>query len=172
MDRDRRSDNLIETLYREMYFPLFHYALAVLGEPGLAEEAVQETFAIACMKREALAASRAPRGWLKNVLRNVIRNTQRRRAQLQRLVIASLQYDEGSIVGAADDDHLDAEYSDLLSPGDYRLLKRVVLDRYSMREAAAELGISTEACKKRVQRARDRLRAILQGEGGDDSDEV
>ncbi len=159
---------MIETLYREMYFPLLHYALAVLGEPGLAEEAVQETFAIACRKRAELAGSPAPRGWVKNVLRNVLRNTQRRRAQLRRLVLASMQSGEEEIVGSADDDHLDAEYSDLLAPEDYRLLKRVVLDRYSVREAAAELGISTEACKKRVQRARDRLREVLREEGGDD----
>lgn len=38
------------------------------------------------------------------------------------------------------------------------MLKQVTLDRYSMLEAAEELGISVEVCKKRVQRARAQFR--------------
>ena len=44
---------------------------------------------------------------------------------------------------------------------DFRLLKRIVLERYSYLEAAEELGISLEACRKRVQRIKQRLREKL-----------
>lgn len=53
------------------------------------------------------------------------------------------------------------EYGDLLPQEDFRLLKLVVLERYSYLEAAQELGISLEACRKRVQRIKQRLRQKL-----------
>ena len=40
-------------------------------------------------------------------------------------------------------------------------MKRTVLERYSDLERAAELGISQEACRKRVQRIKQRLREKL-----------
>ena len=43
----------------------------------------------------------------------------------------------------------------------FRLVRRVTRDGYSMRETAEALGISLEACKKRVQRAKARLRERL-----------
>lgn len=43
---------------------------------------------------------------------------------------------------------------DLVNDEDYKLLKEIVLERYTIRETAQELGISVEACKKRVQRAK------------------
>ena len=55
------------------------------------------------------------------------------------------------------DDYTDAEYADLLTDEEYRLFRRIAVDRYTMREAAYAFGISEEACKKRVQRIRARL---------------
>jgi DNA-directed RNA polymerase specialized sigma24 family protein len=54
MDSDQRSR--IEQLYTEMYDFLIHYAVSALKNESLAEEAVQETFRIACAKPEALLA--------------------------------------------------------------------------------------------------------------------
>ncbi len=55
----------------------------------------------------------------------------------------------------------------VLRQEDYRLLSAVYLEGYSVREAAEQLGISAEACKKRLQRARARLREALEGGEGD-----
>ena len=38
----------------------------------------------------------------------------------------------------------------------------IVIRKYSMLEAAEELGISVEACKKRVQRAKKKLQKIIE----------
>ena len=43
-----------------------------------------------------------------------------------------------------------------------QLLINIVIRKYSMLEAAEELGISVEACKKRVQRAKKRLQKIIE----------
>ena len=38
------------------------------------------------------------------------------------------------------------------------ILKKIILDGYSYKDLAKELGISLEACKKRAQRAKQRFR--------------
>lgn len=65
------------------------------------------------------------------------------------------------IPGNSDVLDIDFMYSDLTNSEDYKLLKKIALDKYSMLEAAKEMGISVEACKKRVQRAKKKLKKVL-----------
>ncbi len=53
-------------------------------------------------------------------------------------------------------------YSDLLSQDEYNLLKMLVLKNLTIRETAALMNISVEACKKRAQRAKQKLKKIMQ----------
>lgn len=155
-------EKLIQQYYLEMYPKMLRYAQCILSETSLAEEAVQEAFRIACEKPEDFCSSPNPNGWLMLTLKNVIRVSQRNRSRLNRLIVASLDQEDFILQAAADDEHLDLEYSDLLSPEEYRLLKLIALERFSMLEAAQEFGISVEACKKRVQRARRKLQKKLE----------
>ena len=155
-------EKMIQQYYLEMYPKMLKYAQCILSEPSLAEEAVQESFRIACEKPESVCGSPNPSGWLMLTLKNVIRISQRNRSRLNRLVVASLDQEDFIVQASATDEHLDLEYSELLSAEDYRLLKLVALERCSMLEAAQEFGISVEACKKRVQRARKKLQKKLE----------
>ena len=151
-------DARVETLYRMMFHTLYAYALRGMSDPSLAEEAVQDTFRVACEREDKLFASDNPEGWLMNVLKNVIRSTRREGARLAETVLEVL--DENG--GAADVElDLDTLYGDLSGSEDFRLLKRIALDRCTILEAAEELGIPLETCKKRVQRARKRLQKRL-----------
>ena len=67
------QEEIIAQLYREMYRKLVVYAENALND-SLAEEAVQDTFRIACSKYDELMNSSNPQGWLMNTLKNVIRN--------------------------------------------------------------------------------------------------
>lgn len=148
---------VIKALYLEMYFLLFSYAQNMLRDRSLAEEAIQDTFRIACAKADNLLYSPNPKGWLLNTLKYVIKNKTRCRAYL----INSLELDENIIPGDPDVLDIDFMYSDLTNSEDYKLLKKIALDKYSMLEAAKEMGISVEACKKRVQRAKKKLKKVL-----------
>ena len=70
----------VESLFRAHYSKLVWYAQTLLtrnaqiSDPGRAEEAVQEAFAIAWSKWEDLFASPNPAGWLYNTVNNVVRN--------------------------------------------------------------------------------------------------
>jgi RNA polymerase sigma factor (sigma-70 family) len=158
-DNQRRA---VEELYKEMYYPLSAYARSALNDRSLAEEAVQDTFRIACAKADSFLSSPNPKGWLLNTLKNVISNAIRSRAYLNSIVVSSLDFDENVISGEAVAPDVDFIYSDLTDNEDYKLLKKIALNDYSMLEAAQELGISVEACKKRVQRAKKKLKKRLE----------
>ena len=169
---DRDQDRLLEELYREMYSVLLCYANAALKDKALAEEAVQDTFRIACAKADDLSASVNPRGWLMLTLKNVLRNTRRELAALNQLFVSAVSIDDEIVLETyasgtdyekrIEDDEVSILYSDLLSPDEYRLLKRIVLQKYTIRDAAKELGISIESCKKRIQRIKKKLRKKLE----------
>lgn len=148
MGLDYEQERKIEKLYREMYSLLYIYAENALANKHLAEEAVQDTFRIACAKAEAVLGSPNPKGWLVNTLKYVILNIRRTQAKLNATEIEFM-----------------AMYTGLLDEKDFKLLELLALKRYSMLEAANEFGISIEACKKRVQRARKKLVKILEKNG-------
>lgn len=90
MSLNQEEEKYIEQLYREMYTRLCFYAKNALGSRTLAEEAVQDTFRIACIKPDSLMNSKNPRDWLINTLKNVIRNRQRTEARLSNALLVAM----------------------------------------------------------------------------------
>ena len=95
-------------------------------------------------------------------MKNVIKNTRRSQARLNLLVVKAISLQGDLTVSTGTTENIDLLYSDLIANEDFELIRKIVIDRYSMLEAAKELGISVEACKKRVQRAKQKLRKILE----------
>ncbi|MCD8381724.1 MAG: sigma-70 family RNA polymerase sigma factor [Clostridiales bacterium] len=162
MSETELPNDTISALYHEMFPMLLAYARSALGEGGIAEEAVQETFCVACKRQRELAESPNPRGWLVNTLKNVIRQLRRTQAKEAALLAALTERQSREDASAQRGTDPDLLYSDLQHDQDYLLLKRLALNQYTMAELAAELGISVDACKKRVQRARKRLQKRLE----------
>ena len=50
----------------------------------------------------------------------------------------------------------------VLGEEDFELLKRIAIENRTMLEASSELGISVETCKKRIQRAKKKLKKALE----------
>ena len=162
MSLNQEEEKYIEQLYREMYTRLCFYAKNALGSRTLAEEVVQDTFRIACIKPDSLMNSQNPHGWLINTLKNVIRNRQRTEARLSNALLVAMSVCEPQAKANVETAEFHAAYSDALGKDDFQLLINIVIRKYSMLEAAEELGISVEACKKRVQRAKKKLQKIIE----------
>ncbi len=156
MGRREPWEALIEQLYKDMYPALHVYASRILEDVPLAEEAIQDAFCIACAKREQFLSSANPRSWIMCTLKYVCRNRLRTQAKLKAL-LQSLDTDRGLLGGTPELMSVDVLFGDVSDSEDFQLLKRIALDRCTMLEVAEDLGISVEACKKRVQRARKRL---------------
>lgn len=148
---------LIEELYLEMYQGMIAYAASALEE-SLAEEAVQETFRVACQRAQVLAESENPRGWLVITLRNIIRNMKRSQEASQRIIAKFLVSQASNISIGENTISLDIVYQNVADLEEYKLLKEMVLEGRSHLEMANARGISVAACKKRVQRAKELLK--------------
>lgn len=160
---NEEQQRMIERLYKQMYKSLFSYAFSIFRNPSLAEEAVQDTFQIACLKVSVLADSPNPEGWLMNTLKYVMSNLRQRQANKDALFVSARELDE-NIVSIPREISVETESSciDTLGETNYRLLRRVALKESTIREAAQEFGISEEACSKRLQRSKKKLRKIFQ----------
>ena len=158
----REQAQYIEQLYTDMYDSLYSYAYGILKNTHMSEESVQETFQIACSKPTDLMSSQNPRGWLMIVLKNVLRNTLRRLATLKKYIAAAESENIDVIASPTPGSNVDLMYSDMLTEAEFQLLKWVAIDQYTMLEAAEALGITEEACKKRVQRAGKKLRRKIE----------
>lgn len=152
----------IEQLYLEMFELLMRYARSALKNEALAEEAVQETFRIACQKPEGLCSSPNPKGWLVLALKNTIRNIRRNIAATRRLVEHYMASQPKEITFCEDGIRMNILYSDLSDSEDFKLLSELAIEKRSHAEMAAARGISIAACKKRVQRAKEKLQKIME----------
>lgn len=151
----KKQRQYIEKLYNEMWESLYAYAYAVLRSKECAEEAVQETARIACGKPNEVMSSENPQGWMMKTLKLHLLNERRKRETMEKYIAAAEADDIRQFI--CYDDHFDLMYSDMISPEEFQLLKWVYVERYTMIWASEQLGITVEACKKRVQRASDKL---------------
>ena len=154
---DTRQRKYIEQLYLEMYDRLMVYARGSLENETLAEEAVQETFRIACQKPESLCDSPNPQGWLVITLRNTVRNMRHNRATAKRIVEYYLIAQSKEFAVSEDRISLNILYENVADTEEFKLLSEMAILGRSHEEMAASRGITVSACKKRVQRAKEAL---------------
>ena len=159
---DAEQSKKIEALYYEMFDKLLAYAQSNLDNESLVDEAIQETFRIACQHPERVCESPNPQGWLVNTLRNTIRNMRRNRATAKRIMEQYLfqQYKELSVT--EDAVRIEILYDDIADTDEFTLLKEMAVEGRSHAEMADARGITVDACKKRVQRAKEFLQKKIE----------
>lgn len=148
----------IEGLYRELFGKMMLYAMSFLHSEPLAEEAVQETFRIACQKPDQVCESPNPQGWIVNTLRNTVRDIRREQAATLALVERYASSQPAKITATEDGLRLELQYGNMAQTEEFRLLVEWAVEGRSHAQIAAARGISVDACKKRIQRAKEILR--------------
>lgn len=152
--REQEQREFLDALYRDMKWKLLYYARRHLNDPQQAEDAVQNALVVACRRVDTVMAHEKPQAWLMEVLRRTV-------LDMRETIAEDYQKNSGDpefFQGVHYDDYHIAEYSDLLEPEDFEVIEKTIVQRYSMREIAEDLGISEETAKKRKQRATERLR--------------
>lgn len=155
MDAEQRKR--IGELYLEMYDKLMVYARANLGSEALAEEAVQETFQIACQKPEDVCGSPNPQGWLVLALRNVVRNIISRRVTAKKAEETYLKPQMEEHAVCEDRLSLNLLYENVAGTEEFKILSEMAVEGKTHEEMALSRHISINASKKRVQRAKEIL---------------
>ena len=147
-------------LYRDHYGALFAYTCQLGVGREAAEDYVQDAFMAAIRRIEAIKASDNPRGYLYQILKNVIGYGLRS----MRYAVKLQQKLEGDPAGDGPDAQAlgpETLYRGSVSDEELELLIRFYLEGWSQRELAKELGISENACQKRIARAKAHLREAI-----------
>jgi RNA polymerase sigma-70 factor (ECF subfamily) len=154
-------------LYRRYYSVMVALACAVLSDAHLAEDAAQETFAIACRDLPNLRRKDKFAAWLAGICRNLARQMRRRE---NRSVAGSVQQPGRNPDGK--DNRTDAIRRVVwqLRPAERELVVLRYYDNMPYEQIAFVLGISAGAVNGRLIRAKRKIANYLIREGfmGDD----
>ncbi|TMK19256.1 MAG: sigma-70 family RNA polymerase sigma factor [Actinobacteria bacterium] len=159
----------VRAAYRAYGAELFGFACRSLGDHGLAEEAVQETFLRAWRAADRFDPAIAPlRTWLYSIMRNVVIDLTRARAVRPAVSSGAPAVEQGA------DAYESALVSWQVEEGLRRLgedHRRILLETYyrsrPYAEVATELGIPEGTVKSRVYYALRALRLALEEMGWD-----
>jgi len=138
-------NDFIEPLYHNEYARLFNTAYRKTKSLETAQDLVQETFLLAIFHQEKLINHPKPEAWLVLTLRNLIVNEQRAQSH------KDVPLDEATEVP----DTVGKESLSELLPSQLKPEERTILiwrfeQRLSYKEMSERLGISEDACRKRV----------------------
>lgn len=149
-------NDFLEPLYYSEYERLLNVAYRKTRNQEAAQDFVQETFLLAIFHQDELVKHPKPEAWLMLTLRNLIAN--RQRMQSNRTV--SLEEAAGVPEPAAE-----APLSELLpaqlKPEDREILILRFEQQLMYKEMSQQLGISEDACRKRVLRAVNKCRKFI-----------
>ena len=165
------TEETLAAVYRDHRGPLLRQARTILGDPGLAEEVVQETFVRAWRACSSFDPDGSPMlVWLSVILRNLALD--RMRARGRRPSLARSVPREEVMVSTRPDGVdlllLRAGLRDALTRlhDDHRavVVETILLDR-PYEDVAAELGVPVGTLRSRAYYALRRMRRILEAEG-------
>lgn len=169
---------IIGRLYDENYYNLIKYASCFLSEDD-AEEAVQNLFVDTCkpkqlekiMEYEKNQQFNEQKAWLGKGIKFSISKIRRSKGQFAKLIEylpPNANEEFGVEMGIEDlpdntsvDEDIDFLYSDLAVHKEFQLIKRYAVERKSIKEIAEEDDISLAACRKRISRAREKIRELM-----------
>ena len=149
-------------LYRQFYASMVAVGYSVLADRHLAEDAAQETFAIACQELQSLKHPDKFASWLAGICRNVSKQMLRSRKE----VIAADRL--ATVDQKANDQHAALAVRQALWQLSARAREPIVLRYYnsmSYEQIAAVLGISQKAVHGRLIRAKRKLAKYLKRNG-------
>ena len=152
------KDDFLEKLFLENYADMQRLANRFIRNSDIAQDAVQQTFLVAQVNIDKLINSQNPVGWLFNTLKNVIGDAYRKRKRLMSVSVPFERVDEQPF----DSISIRVKYEGIIGKEDLNLLIWVYCEDVSYAVAAERLDISLDACKKRIQRAKSRLKEALE----------
>jgi RNA polymerase sigma-70 factor (ECF subfamily) len=155
---------IYERLFADYQTAILNYLYRLLGDPALAEDLTQETFTRAWRARHQLPELDNPRAWLYRIATNAARDHMRRARLFAWLPLLgnepALQV-ESLEASAIETEQLRRALRKLGPDYGIPLILYTCQD-FSVAEIALALGLSTDAVKQRLVRARQQLREAFE----------
>lgn len=154
-----------DTMVVELGVPVFRYILGMVGDAETAEDLTQEVFLRALERLDQLRDPRRRRGWLFAIAANKVKKHQRRERLSSRLHLPWAPWLATRERANTPEQHAATHNADSienvlgkLSANDRQVLLLVGYLGFCAAEAAAIMGVSVAAARKRWQRACRRFR--------------
>ncbi|MET8339713.1 sigma-70 family RNA polymerase sigma factor [Streptosporangium canum] len=157
-------------IYEHAYRPILGYVLRRCQDPDDAADVVAETFAVAWRRINEIPPGDEARLWLYGVARKALANHRRGERRHERRTAALREQIAASPALAGPPP---AEYTQLgrvfrsLNDDDRELLSLVAWEKLDTEQVARTLGITRNAVRVRLHRARKRFARALDGAGID-----
>lgn len=169
----KEEEAILRSVYREHAGELFRVALRSLGDRGLAEEVVQETFVRAWRSRERFDAGRGSlRTWLFSIARNLIVDAARARSSRPPgpAEVAGKQDSQGGYETRSREDPIEAALTSMqiqealsgLSENHRAVISEVYYRGRTYAELARELDVPAATLRSRMYYALKALRLSLE----------
>jgi len=149
-------------LYERYHSAMAALAYSVLGDRDLAEDASQETFAIACQNLGTLRRRDKFASWLASICRNVARSILRSKGKS-----ATVNFQEPVVNQNSEDYRRDVIRQAVwkLRPADRELIVMRYYDGFSQAQISNVLDISPQAVNGRLFRAKRKIAKYLRRSG-------
>lgn len=144
-------DQLVYSWYEQYKVGLYRFALSILKDTHLAEDALQEAF-LRLLRSNRLPDPEKAQAWLYRVVRNICYDTLRKRKR---------ETEEAPV--AAPEKNL--EFLDLISPlpqKEQEILALRFIGGFTHKEIASITGMTVHSAKKRYERAIAKLRTEME----------
>ncbi len=149
----------------EAYIKYHDYLVAYAEQRGfsqdIAEDLVQETFLIILQNPDRFLSSSGKTAWMVSILRHCMGHYWRYAQYLFRIQ-SQLEQFRNDNETLMDNHSIRIIYDGIINREDLELLIQYYVDGYSYNDLCAHFGISETACRKRIQRAKARLRKALE----------
>lgn len=167
MDRNdkptaKELSDMVESLYEDYRDYLTDYAQSSGFSPEVSQDLMQEVFVIALQKPTDLFFAVSRKGWLIRTLKNLMWNHQRKVLYVQKLqTILERKYRPGQLELSNS-----TVYKGMIPDDDLELLIRYWVRCEKVENIAEDLVISVDACRKRLQRAKNRFKKAYEEQFG------
>lgn len=161
----------LTTIYEQHKAKVYRLALSMLGDPYLAEDVTQETFLRIQEHASSYRRNISEAAWIATIARNLSYDHLRKRSRettdnleqesdIKSPLVAAL--DQQAVENA--DNASDLYYLDLiapLAPDEREIVNLRILADLSWKEISQIMGKQADACRKRYQRALEKLEGVL-----------
>jgi RNA polymerase sigma-70 factor (ECF subfamily) len=161
------NDDGVRAVYAAHGPELYRFALRSLGDRGLAEDAVQETFVRAWQAAGTFDVEREPAAWLATIAKRAAIDIYRREARRPASDIVDLAADDPAVVTLPPDlGTVDAVWQvrnaiEQLSPDEADIIRMHHLEGMTHVQISEQLGVALGTVKSRSHRAHARLATLL-----------
>ena len=145
------NQSLVYNWYAQYKVGLYRFALSILKDPQLAEDALQETF-LRLLSGKGNPTPGKEQAFLYRVIRNICYDILRKRKRETEDFAAPATRDSWEFV----------EMIEPLSPKDREIVALKIIGGLTHAEIAKVIGTTTAASKKRYERAIQKLRAEME----------